>query len=82
MPTWRVGGIGADSQDAAAADPLRQQVVAAPDDPRQLVARMVAEGVVDLLEVIEVDQHQCARLPAPAAFQGVLSISPEQLPVG
>ena len=50
---------------------------------QQLVAGRVAEGVVDGLEVIEVDEHHRQRLPAAArAIDAEREAVGEELPVG
>ena len=51
-------------RDRAAADLLQQQV-----------AHVVAQGVIELLEVVQVDEQQCALAPAACtAGQGELQV--------
>ncbi len=51
------------------------------DDPEKLVARGMSQGVVDFLEVVEIDQDQCPAIRAWAAGQRFLGHAPEQLTV-
>jgi hypothetical protein len=60
--------------DVVGADPAAQRGA---DPPQHLVARQVAVQVVDLLEVVEVDQHQRGRLGGAAG--GALDLAPELL---
>jgi hypothetical protein len=52
-------------------------------DRQQVVTGVMAEGVIDVLEAVEVDHEDRHRDPwAPAAGQGVLQPVGEQGPVG
>ena len=82
-------GVGEQDGELVAAQPRDHVGVAdgaaqqAADGDQELVAGVVAEGVVDLLEVVEVEQQQrAARAVAPAPLEVALELGVEAAPVG
>ena len=83
-----VWNAGQDQAELVAPQP-RDRVVGAQggqqplgDDAQQLVARVVAERVVDVLEAVQVDQDDRAALAALAALDGLLRPFAEPFAVG
>jgi hypothetical protein len=86
-----MGGVGDARQDQAelVAPQPRDCVIGAQggrqplgNNAQQLVARVVAERVVDVLKTVQVDEDDRSARAALAAFDGLLCPFPEPFAVG